>query len=372
MSNEGIGPIVTTPEDEAPRATCPVLDHAHAATGSMANQHWWPDQLNLRPLGKNSPLIDPMGERLRLRDGIREHSTSAALKADVVNVMTTSQDWWPADYGHYGPLFIRMAWHSAGTYRIHDGRGGAGIGYAAVRTAQQLARQRQPRQGPPPALAGQAEVRPKDLLGRPVHSCRQLCPRVHGLEDLRLRRWSGRRLGARRGHLLGPRDDLARRRALQRRPATRRPLRRGADGSHLREPEGPNGNPDPVAAARDIRETFARMAMDDEETVALIAGGHTFGKTHGAADADRYVGREPEAAPLEEQGLGWRNTFGTGVGGDSITSGIEIIWTIAHEMGQRLLRQPVRVRVGVDAEPGGRQPVAADRPGCGRQGPRCP
>ncbi len=328
MSNEGIGPIVTTPEDEAPRATCPVLDHAHAATGSMANQHWWPDQLNLRQLGKNSPLIDPMGEQFDYATEFESIDLSA-LKADVVNIMTTSQDWWPADYGHYGPLFIRMAWHSAGTYRIHDGRGGAGSGtqrFAPLNSWPDNANLDKARRLLWPV---------KQKYGRRISWADLFILAGNcALESMGLKTFG---FGGGRVDVWEPEEDIYwgpettwlddERYSGDRQLAD--PFGAVQMGLIYVNPEGPNGNPDPVAAARDIRETFARMAMDDEETVALIAGGHTFGKTHGAADGDRYVGREPEAAPLEEQGLGWRNTFGTGVGGDSITSGIEIIWTTA-------------------------------------------
>jgi catalase-peroxidase len=328
MSNEDIGAIVTTPEDEAPRATCPVLDHAHAATGSMANQHWWPDQLNLRQLGKNSPLIDPMGEQFDYATEFESLDLNA-VKADLVSVMTTSQDWWPADYGHYGPLFIRMAWHSAGTYRIHDGRGGAGSGtqrFAPLNSWPDNANLDKARRLLWPV---------KQKYGRSISWADLFILAGNcALESMGLKTFG---FGGGRVDVWEPEEDIYwgpettwlddERYSGDRQLAD--PFGAVQMGLIYVNPEGPNGSPDPVAAARDIRETFARMAMDDEETVALIAGGHTFGKTHGAADGDRYVGREPEAAPLEEQGLGWRNTFGTGVGDDTITSGIEIIWTTA-------------------------------------------
>ncbi len=328
MSNEDIGAIVTTPEEEAPRATCPVLDHAHAATGSMANQHWWPEMLNLKQLGKNSPLIDPMGEKF---DYVAQFESLDlnALKADVVKVMTTSQDWWPADYGHYGPLFIRMAWHSAGTYRIRDGRGGAGSGtqrFAPLNSWPDNANLDKARRllWPVKQKYG-SRISWADLFVL-AGNC--------ALESMGLKTFG---FGGGRVDVWEPEEDIYwgpettwlddERYSGDRQLAD--PFGAVQMGLIYVNPEGPNGTPDPVAAARDIRETFARMAMNDEETVALIAGGHTFGKTHGAADGDRYVGREPEAAPLEEQGLGWKNTFGTGTGGDAITSGIEIIWTTA-------------------------------------------
>ncbi len=328
MSNEDIGAIVTTPEEEAPRATCPVLDHAHAAKGSMTNQHWWPDQLNLRPLGKNSPLIDPMDDGFDYASEF-ESLDLHTVKADIVTVMTTSQDWWPADYGHYGPLFIRMAWHSAGTYRIHDGRGGAGSGtqrFAPLNSWPDNANLDKARRLLWPI---------KQKYGRKISWADLFILAGNcALESMGLKTFG---FGGGRVDVWEPEEDIYwgpettwlddERYSGDRQLAD--PFGAVQMGLIYVNPEGPNGNPDPVAAARDIRETFARMAKDDEETVALIAGGHTFGKTHGAADGDRYVGREPEAAPLEEQGLGWRNTFGTGTGGDAITSGIEIIWTTA-------------------------------------------
>ena len=251
------------------------------------------------------------------------------VKADIVTVMTTSQDWWPADYGHYGPLFIRMAWHSAGTYRIHDGRGGAGSGtqrFAPLNSWPDNANLDKARRLLWPI---------KQKYGRKISWADLFILAGNcALESMGLKTFG---FGGGRVDVWEPEEDIYwgpettwlddERYSGDRQLAD--PFGAVQMGLIYVNPEGPNGNPDPVAAARDIRETFARMAMDDEETVALIAGGHTFGKTHGAADGDRYVGREPEAAPLEEQGLGWRNTFGTGTGGDAITSGIEIIWTTA-------------------------------------------
>ena len=263
-------------------STCPV---AHS-TEARSNRDWWPNQLNLKILHQNSPLANPMGEEFNYAEEFKKLDLDA-LKKDIEAVMTTSQDWWPADYGHYGPLFIRMAWHSAGTYRINDGRGGAGSGHAALRAAQQLARQREPRQGPPAALAGQAEVRPEALVGRPDGLRRQLRPGVDGAQDVRLRRRARGRLGA-GGHQLGRGVQWLGDERYSGDRQLANPFGAVQMGLIYVNPEGPNGNPDPLAAARDIRETFGRMAMNDEETVALIAGGHTFGKTHGAA---------PESAP---------------------------------------------------------------------------
>jgi catalase-peroxidase len=326
MSNEETGATATTSEKAAPAAKCPVLSHTHAATGSLANQHWWPDQLNLRPLAKNSPLIDPMGEKF---DYAAEFATLdlAAVKADIVRVMTTSEEWWPADYGHYGPLFIRMAWHSAGTYRIHDGRGGAGSGtqrFAPLNSWPDNANLDKARRLLWPV---------KQKYGRKISWADLLVLAGNcALESMGFKTFG---FGGGREDVWEPEEDIYwgpedtwlgdERYSGDRDLAD--PFGAVQMGLIYVNPEGPNGRPDPVAAARDIRETFARMAMNDEETVALIAGGHTFGKTHGAADASKYVGREPEGAPIEEQGLGWRNTFGSGKGDDAITSGLEVIWT---------------------------------------------
>ncbi len=329
MSNEeNTGATVTSSEEVAPAARCPVLNNSHTATGSMANLHWWPEQLNLRPLGKNSPLIDPLGEGFDYAAEF-ESLDLAAAKADIVKVMTTSQDWWPADFGHYGPLFIRMAWHSAGTYRIHDGRGGAGSGtqrFAPLNSWPDNVSLDKARRllWPVKQKYGQ-KISWADLLIL-AGNC--------ALESMGFKTFG---FGGGREDVWEPEEDIYwgpedtwlgdERYSGDRDLAD--PLGAVQMGLIYVNPEGPNGNPDPVAAGRDIRETFARMAMNDEETVALIAGGHTFGKTHGAADADEYVGREPESAPLEEQGLGWKNTFGTGMGNDTITSGLEVIWTAA-------------------------------------------
>jgi len=326
MSNEDTGATATTSEEAAPGAKCPVLSHSHAATGSMANQHWWPDQLSLRPLNKNSPLIDPMGEEF---DYAREFESLDldAVKADIEAVMTTSQDWWPADYGHYGPLFIRMAWHSAGTYRIHDGRGGGGSGtqrFAPLNSWPDNANLDKARRllWPVKQKYG-AKLSWADLIIL-AGNC--------ALESMGFETFG---FGGGREDVWEPEEDIYwgpedtwlgdERYSGDRELAD--PFGAVQMGLIYVNPEGPNGEPSALAAAKDIRETFARMAMNDEETVALIAGGHTFGKCHGAADADQYVGREPEGASLEEQGLGWRSTFGSGKAGDTITSGLEGAWT---------------------------------------------
>ncbi len=307
---------------------CPALGgpHRHTAVGAMSNQHWWPNQLNLKILHQNSPLSDPMGKDFNYAQEF-ETLDLGALKKDIDELMTTSQDWWPADYGHYGPLFIRMAWHSAGTYRIGDGRGGAASG--TLRFA------------PLNSWPDNVNLDKARLLLWPIKQ-------KYGVKlswaDLMI--FSGNcaleSMGFKTIGFAGGREDvwepeediywgpenkwLADERYSGDRDLEK-PLGAVQMGLIYVNPEGPNGNPSPIAAARDIRETFGRMAMNDEETVALIAGGHTFGKAHGAADADQYVGPEPEGATLEEQGLGWKNSFGSGNAGDTISSGLEGAWT---------------------------------------------
>ena len=324
MSNEEHGTVTTS--DEPSTATCPVMSAAHQAVGITANQHWWPESLNLRVLRQNHPQANPMGEDF---DYAAEFNSLdfEALANDVDALMTQSQDWWPADYGHYGGLFIRMSWHAAGTYRIADGRGGGGSG------AQRFA-----------PLNSWPDNASLDKARRLLWPIKQKYGRKISWADLLL--FAGNRaletmgfktfgFGGGREDTWAPEEDVYwgpervwledLRYSGDRELAN--PLGAVQMGLIYVNPQGPNGNPDPMAAARDIRETFRRMAMNDEETVALIAGGHTFGKTHGAADADEYVGPEPEGAGLEEQGLGWRNSFGTGKGGDAITSGLEGAWT---------------------------------------------
>ncbi len=290
-----------------------------------SNQDWWPNQLNLKVLRQNSPLSNPMGKDFNYAEEFKTLDLDA-LKKDIYELMTTSQDWLPADYGHYGPLFIRMAWHAAGTYRITDGRGGAGSGYQRFAPLNSW-----------PDNAGLDKARRllwpiKQKYGRKISWADLIiCAGNCALESMGFKTfgfgggredvweadetdwgsedtWLGDERHSGDGKIQGP---------------------FGADhmGLIYVNPEGPNGNPDPLAAARYIRETFRRMAMNDEETVALIAGGHAFGKAHGAADAGRYVGPEPEGASLEEQGLGWKDSFGSGKGGDTITSGLEGAWT---------------------------------------------
>ena len=321
MSNDDAKPMTGRPEGSSPAAVRP-----SNLTGSLANQRWWPEQVNLRPLAKNSPLIDPMGAKF---DYAAEFATLdlAAVKADIAKVMTTSQDWWPADFGHYGPLFIRMAWHSAGTYRIHDGRGGAGSGtqrFAPLNSWPDNANLDKARRLLWPV---------KQKYGRKISWADLMILAGNcALESMGFRTFG---FGGGREDVWEPEEDIYwgpertwlgdERYSGDRQLAN--PFAAVQMGLIYVNPEGPNGKPDPVAAARDVRETFARMAMNDEETVALIAGGHSFGKTHGAAPAAEHVGPEPEGAPIEQQGLGWKNSFGTGKGDDAITGGPEVIWT---------------------------------------------
>ncbi len=302
---------------------CPVQ---HTVGRMRTNEDWWPNQLDLRVLHKHSPLSNPMGKNFNYAEEFKTVDLDA-LKRDIFEVMTTSQEWWPADYGHYGPLLIRMAWHAAGTYRIADGRGGAGTG------AQRFA--------PLNSWPDNANL---DKARRLLWPVKQKYGRKISWGDLMV--YAGNcalesmgfktfGFGGGREDIWEPDDDIfwgpedtwlgderySGDRDLE------SPLGAVQMGLIYVNPEGPNGNPDPIAAAKDIRETFRRMAMNDEETVALIAGGHTFGKTHGASPQHPYVGPEPEGASIEEQGLGWRSTFGTGKGDDAFTSGLEGAWT---------------------------------------------
>ncbi len=313
-----------------PAAECPVIGHAAATTrttsaGGMTNGDWWPNQVNLEILHQNPPAGNPLGGDF---DYAAEFATLdlAAVKQDLRTLMTTSQDWWPADYGHYGPLFIRMAWHSAGTYRVADGRGGAGYGtqrFAPLNSWPDNANLDKARRLLWPI---------KQKYGRRISwaDLMILAGNV-ALESMGFETFG---FGGGRADVWEPQTDvdwgpetewLGDKRYTGERKLDN-PLAAVQMGLIYVNPEGPNGKPDPLAAARDIRETFARMAMNDEETVALIAGGHTFGKSHGAGPADN-VGPAPEAAPLEEQGLGWKNRFRTGRGADTITSGLEGAWT---------------------------------------------
>jgi catalase-peroxidase len=291
----------------------------------MTNRDWWPNQLNLQVLHQHSSRANPMGEDFDYAEEFKSLDLDA-LKRDLVEVMTTSQDWWPADYGHYGPLLIRMTWHAAGTYRIADGRGGGGQGaqrFAPLNSWPDNASLDKARRllWPIKKKYGR-KISWADLLifaGNVAmeHMGFKTFGFGFGREDI----WEPEEI------FWGPEDTWLGDERYSGDRELAKPFGAVQMGLIYVNPEGPNGNPDPLAAARDIRETFARMAMNDEETVALIAGGHTFGKTHGAAAGPEYVGPEPEGAPLEEQGLGWRNTFGTGKGGDAITSGLEGAWT---------------------------------------------
>jgi catalase-peroxidase len=308
-----------------PEATCP-FSHAHQAPPSngAANRDWWPNQLNLRILEQPSPAADPMGTGFDYAEAFKTLDF-VALKADLRTLMTSSQPWWPADYGHYGPFFIRMTWHGAGTYRIADGRGGAGAGmqrFAPLNSWPDNANLDKARRLLWPI---------KQKYGRKISwaDLFVLTGNV-ALESMGLKTFGfgGGRIDAWEPDetFWGPEKTWLGDERYSGDRQLANPLAAVQMGLIYVNPEGPNGVPDPAAAARDIRETFARMAMNDEETVALVAGGHTFGKTHGAADP-RHVGPEPEAAPLQAQGLGWKNSYRTGSGNDTITSGLEGAWT---------------------------------------------
>jgi len=294
--------------------------------GAPTNARWWPDQLNLKILNQNSPLSDPMDKEFNYAEEFKTLDLQAVIQ-DLHALMTDSQDWWPADYGHYGPFFIRMAWHSAGTYRIGDGRGGAGSGtqrFAPLNSWPDNASLDKARRLLWPI---------KQKYGRKISWADLMI--LAGNVSLESMGFKTLGFGGGREDVWEPEEDifwgpegtwLGDERYTGDRQLDN-PLAAVQMGLIYVNPQGPNGNPDPIAAARDIRETFARMAMNDEETVALIAGGHTFGKTHGAADAGKYVGPEPEGAPIEEQGFGWANSYESGKGAHTITSGLEGAWT---------------------------------------------
>ncbi|HEY8471954.1 MAG TPA: catalase/peroxidase HPI [Natronosporangium sp.] len=294
-------------------------------TQGGGNRQWWPNQLNLKILAQNPPAANPYGDNFDYAEAFKSLDL-AAVKRDIQEVLTTSQDWWPADFGHYGPLIIRMAWHAAGTYRISDGRGGAGTG--------------QQRFAPTNSWPDNANL---DKARRLLWPVKKKYGRKLSWADLLILAGNValESMGFKTFGFAGGREDVYQPDETvywgpettwlgdQRYSGDReleKPFAAVQMGLIYVNPEGPNGQPDPIAAARDIRETFRRMAMNDEETVALIAGGHTFGKTHGAGPAS-HVGPEPEAAPIEQQGLGWKSSYGTGKGGDTITSGLEGIWT---------------------------------------------
>ncbi len=307
---------------------CPVMDetYKHTEDGGMSNQVWWPNQLNLQILHQNSPKGNPMGEAFDYAKEFQKLDLDA-LKKDIEQVMTTSQDWWPADWGHYGPFFIRMAWHSAGTYRVADGRGGASDGTQRFSPLNSW-----------PDNGNLDKARRllwpiKQKYGRQISWADLMILAGNcALESMGLETFG---FAGGREDVWEPQNDIywgpeGKWLADERYSGDRElenPLAAVQMGLIYVNPEGPNGKPDPLAAARDIRETFGRMAMNDEETVALIAGGHTLGKAHGAASPQNHVGPEPEGASLEEQGLGWKNSYGTGNAGDTITSGLEGAWT---------------------------------------------
>ncbi len=322
---ENHDPVVVEPATPE-SGGCPVAHGGltHPTMGD-ANRDWWPNRLNLRILAKNPAAANPLGEQFNYAEAFKSLDL-AAVKRDIAQMLTTSQDWWPADFGNYGPLMIRMAWHGAGTYRIRDGRGGAGSGqqrFAPLNSWPDNVSLDKARRllWPIKQKYGQ-KISWGDLM---------ILTGNVALESMGFKTFG---FGGGREDVWEPDDDVywgpettwlgderySGDRELE------EPFGAVQMGLIYVNPEGPNGNPDPLAAARDIRETFRRMAMNDEETVALIAGGHTFGKTHGAGPADN-VGPDPEAAPLEQQGLGWKSTYGTGKGGDTITSGLEVTWT---------------------------------------------
>ena len=315
-------------ENNTAQGKCPFTGGAlkQSAGGGTRNRDWWPNQLKLNILRQNSSLSNPMGETFNYAEEFKSLDL-AAVKKDIFDLMTTSQDWWPADFGHYGPFFIRMAWHSAGTYRIQDGRGGAGNG------TQRFA--------PLNSWPDNVNLDKARLLLWPIKkkygkkiswADLMILTGNCALESMGLKTFG---FAGGREDVWEPEEDIywgSEKEWLDDKRYSgdrelENPLAAVQMGLIYVNPEGPNGNPDPLAAARDIRETFGRMAMNDYETVALIAGGHTFGKTHGAADPSKYVGPVPAAAGIEEQGLGWKNTYGTGNAGDTISSGLEVTWT---------------------------------------------
>ena len=322
------GTSVPDPQQKAAAEKCPMSGGArrHTMAAAPANADWWPNQLNLNILHQHSPLSDPMGREFDYAKEFKSLDLKAVIK-DLNTLMTTSQDWWPADYGHYGPFFIRMAWHSAGTYRIGDGRGGAASGtqrFAPLNSWPDNANLDKARRLLWPI---------KQKYGRKISwgDLMILAGNV-ALESMGFKTFG---FGGGRADVWEPEEDIfwgpeGKWLADERYTGDRQldnPLGAVQMGLIYVNPEGPNQKPDPVAAARDIRETFGRMAMNDEETVALIAGGHTFGKAHGAAAPTQYVGAEPEGASIEEQGLGWKNSYGNGTGTHTITSGLEGAWT---------------------------------------------
>ena len=318
---------IDTPE----ASKCPVMAPAkqrHTAAGALSNSDWWPNQLNLKILHQNAPCTSPMDEDFDYAEEFSKIDL-AELKNDIISVLTTSQDWWPADYGHYGPLMIRMAWHSAGTYRVGDGRGGASSGtlrFAPLNSWPDNANLDKARRllWPVKKKYGRALSWADLMVYTGNCALESMGFKTLGFAGGREDVWEPE------GDIYwGPESEWLGDQRYSGERDLENPLGAVQMGLIYVNPEGPNGTPDPEAAAHDIRETFGRMAMNDEETVALIAGGHTFGKAHGAASDAEYVGPEPEGATLEEQGLGWKNSFGSGKAGDTITSGLEGPWTSA-------------------------------------------
>ena len=309
---------------EATAAQCPYTGSKLNKAGTY-NSDWWPDRLDLSILRQHSPVSDPMGEDF---DYAKEFSKLdiKAVKKEIEVMMTTSQEWWPADYGHYGPFFIRLAWHSAGTYRVHDGRGGAGAGmqrFAPINSWPDNGNLDKARRLLWPIKQKYGKSLSWADLMILVGNCaiESMGLETFGFGGGRTDVWEADETYWGKEKVWLTNERYTGDRVLE------KPLAAVQMGLIYVNPQGPDGNPDPLKSAIDIRETFARMAMNDEETVALIAGGHTFGKAHGAADPDKYVGPSPEGAPLDEMGLGWKNSFGTGIGADTITSGLEGAWT---------------------------------------------
>jgi len=342
-----------------------IMDKAekHHMAGSKSNQNWWPNQLNLKILHQNCPLAHPLDEGFKYTEEFKKLDL-AALRKDIFALMKNSQDWWPADYGNYGPLFIRMAWHSAGTYRVSDGRGGASTGnqrFAPINSWPDNVNLDKARRLLWPI---------KQKYGNKISWADLMIFAGNcALESMGFKTFG---FGGGREDIWGPEEDIywgsesewlgdERHRGER---ELENPLAAVQMGLIYVNPEGPNGEPDILAAANDIRESFRRMAMNDEETVALIAGGHAFGKSHGAADPGKYVGPEPEAAPMEEQGLGWKNSYGTGKGADTISSGLEGAWTptptkwdnsfleILFKYDWNLEKSPAGARQWVPTDPG--------------------
>ncbi|MFF6981641.1 catalase/peroxidase HPI [Streptomyces sp. NPDC008343] len=318
--------IVTDAKTEGTGGGCPVAhDRAAHPTQGGGNRQWWPERLNLKILAKDPVVANPLGAEFDYAEAFQALDL-AAVKRDIAEVLTTSQDWWPADFGNYGPLMVRMAWHSAGTYRISDGRGGGGRGqqrFAPLNSWPDNGNLDKARRllWPVKKKYGQSISWADLMILTGNVALETMGFETFGFAGGRADVWE-----ADEDVYWGPETTWLDDQRYSGDRELENPLGAVQMGLIYVNPEGPNGNPDPIAAARDIRETFRRMAMNDEETVALIAGGHTFGKTHGAGPADA-VGNDPEAASMEEQGLGWKSTYASGKGGDAITSGLEVTWT---------------------------------------------